>query len=46
MAKFQISVRLWRSDQEGDLRYFMGVYNGNNKTQKSDDNNGKIDFLD
>jgi len=29
----------------GNLRYFAGVYNGNNKNQKSDDNNAKNTFL-
>jgi len=43
---FQIGMSVFGDlTKKGDLRYFMGVYNGNNKTQKSDDNNGKNGYL-
>lgn len=39
---FQIGLSLFGDlSKNGKVRYFAGVYNGNNKNQKSDDNNGK-----
>lgn len=43
---FQIGLSVFGDvTKDGSLRYFIGAYNGNNKNQKSDDNNGKNGFV-
>jgi len=43
---FQVGLSVFGDlTPDGYLRYFIGAYNGNNKNQKSDDNNGKNGFV-
>lgn len=43
---FQVGLSVFGDlTKDGYLRYFIGAYNGNNKNQKSDDNNSKNGFL-
>jgi hypothetical protein len=43
---FQVGLSVFGDlTKDGYLRYFIGAYNGNNKNQKGDDNNGKNGFV-